>query len=64
LFYDGSAAAVAVAKAVCVRCGVRQQCLAEALAEEADGKPFGVRRGLEAHERLVLLELRPSSVAG
>jgi hypothetical protein len=64
LFYDGSAASVAVAKAVCSRCGVRQQCLAEALTEEADAKPFGTRGGLSADERAVLLEPRPSSAAG
>lgn len=52
LFYDLSPASEAVAKGVCARCGVRAQCLAEALVEEADqARPFGVRGGLSASER-------------
>jgi hypothetical protein len=60
LFYDGHAASVTVAKAVCARCGVREACLADALAEEVDERQrHGVRGGLTATERAVLSVRRP-----
>jgi hypothetical protein len=37
--------------AVCTSCRVRGECLADALALEADGYRFGVRGGLTADER-------------
>jgi hypothetical protein len=51
----------AVAVAVCRRCPVRVQCLAEAVKLEADGQPFGVRGGLTAAERALLLSGSQSS---
>ena len=49
LFYDPSLQpAVAAALDVCRLCGVRQQCLAEALEEEAGrARVFGVRGGAD-----------------
>ena len=50
LFYASDVFSQRVAVAVCGRCGVRQKCLAEALAEES-GERFGVRAGLRPDER-------------
>jgi hypothetical protein len=43
----GLRAQVAAAKAICARCPVRAECLAEALARI----PFGIAGGLTEHER-------------
>ena len=52
LFYASDATSEAIAVAVCAGCVVRQACLAEALADEADtGYRYGVRGGLTASQR-------------
>ena len=65
LFYSGAPSSVAVAKATCAGCPVHAECLCAALRQERHERhPFGVRGGLSASERAVLLEPRPSSAAG
>src|SRR4051794_38068927 len=52
----GDAFTAAVAKTVCRSCPVRAECLADAIAVEADGFVFGIRGGLNAAERRALPE--------
>lgn len=47
---------VARAKAVCVRCPIRDACLSYALAIE---EPHGVWGGLDEYERSTLADTRP-----
>jgi WhiB family transcriptional regulator, redox-sensing transcriptional regulator len=52
IFFDTRARAERRAKAICMACGVRGECLALALQSKAE---FGVWGGMTAKERLDLL---------
>jgi WhiB family redox-sensing transcriptional regulator len=55
LFYAGDAFSNRLAVAVCNRCPVRGECLADALAVEAITGVYGVRGGLTPAERCALV---------
>lgn len=47
----------AEAKAICAGCEIRERCLLEALKEEVDEIPHGIRGGLDERERTQLLRV-------
>jgi WhiB family redox-sensing transcriptional regulator len=55
-FFAADPASQAIALAVCGGCGVREACLAEALADECDAVLiFGTRGGMTASQRMATL---------
>jgi Transcription factor WhiB len=57
----GDSFAFAVAKSICRGCPVKAACLADALEQEADlGFPSGIRGGVTAQQRAVMLQRRLS----
>ena len=61
VFYPGRHGSEKTAKAICADRPVQVDCLTDALAEEAaavDARPFGIRGGTTARERIRITQKR------